>query len=250
MSCLIALTQSGTTDKATAVWSRLNTYATFQAVVTALENILADPMWRPFPLRLQAERNAMIILKNLMPNNVNLAVKAGAIKRWLAWYPFTPTKLAAIKSIKEGNVDDTLMQDILFMLENNPDSRKQLRIAGLMGSSWGETLEDGHFFVVNQRDDPDITPHRRFIDESPEERRLRRRRREAMVLSDGAQPLGRANIIQRRSTGPRAEGPPEQSQIFSDEEIRGMMTANMSHEGSSNQASEDDGGDIIGFSGH
>lgn len=51
---------------------------------------------------------------------------------------------------------------------------------------------------------------RRLRDESAEEQALRRRRREAMVLSEGGRPLGQDNIIQRpvrADTGEIADGP-------------------------------------------
>ena len=41
------------------------------------------------------------------------------------------------------------------------------------------------------------TPSRRFPEGSVEDQALRRRRREAMVLSDGGRPIGSDDIIQR-----------------------------------------------------
>lgn len=224
-------TREDPTDKSTAAMPKLITLPTFHAVVTALENILKDPTWQAPPLRSPPERHAMIILRILVPNAVGLALNAGIIKRWLAFYPFMPTKLVAIKNIKEGHTDDSLMQEIISILENNPDSRKQLRIAGLMGSSWDESRDDEHPFLHTHGRPGliDLRPHRRLMEESPEEQRLRRRRREAMVLSDGAQPLGRENIIQRRNTGPREEDSVEETDSIDDDEAVGEAIAHLSN---------------------
>lgn len=101
------------------------------------------------------------------------------------------------------------MNRILIMLDNEPEGRRQLRKHGLMGSAIGETPDDedgegGVLFENGRRAGVRSVmthyplPGSRVHDESPEEQALRRRRREAMVLSDGPGPLGSEDIIPGR----------------------------------------------------
>jgi hypothetical protein len=103
--------------------------------------------------------------------------------------------------------DDHLMSSIFSALSSHPDGIKQLRKHGLMGSMIEENDQD-------EDDDDDADSDvwmvdadeaggsfgrspRRIQEGNVEEQAQRRRRREAMVLSDGVQPIGSDDIIQR-----------------------------------------------------
>lgn len=177
-------------------------YPTFHSLVTALENCLKDSNRPDYVKRLPAERHAMWILSTLLPHDVSLALKAGIVKRWLARYPFGRTEAEtheAIRKLRMWLTDDRIMADIVTVLENHPEGRKQMRLAGLTGSSIGESEDDDDRKTGM---DDEIVVVRRRRNDTPEERRIRRRRREAIVVSDGRQPLGRGDIIERWGTGP------------------------------------------------
>ena len=137
------------------------------------------------------------------------ALGAGIVSRWLANYPFCggsvseTRKIEAVQQLKTWNTEDTLMCDILSMIDCAPEGRKELRKHGLVGSAIGETDdEEGDTLMVGGEDTAgfsigSIARGRRVREESIEEQALRRRRREAMVLSEGGRPLGRDDIIQR-----------------------------------------------------
>ena len=101
--------------------------------------------------------------------------------------------------------DDAVMSSIFGTLTTHPDGIKQLRKFGLMGSMIEENDHDdndddddddaeGDVWMV---DGDETSSSRRFQEGSAEDQALRRRRREAMVLSEGGHPLGRGDIIQR-----------------------------------------------------
>lgn len=112
--------------------------------------------------------------------------------------------------------DDAVMSSIFGTLTSHPDGMKQLRKYGLMGSLIEENDHDDEGHGDDDDDDDDDadsdvwmvdgedtagphldSPSRRHRESSAAERALRRRRREAMVLSEGGRPLGRGDIIQR-----------------------------------------------------
>lgn len=106
--------------------------------------------------------------------------------------------------------DDAVMSAIFGTLTTHPDGIKQLRKHGLMGSMIEEDDEEDEDDEDDIYDDGDVRMtngddtagnnygrSRRHQGRSPEEQALRRRRREAMVLSEGGRPIGREDIIQR-----------------------------------------------------
>ncbi len=146
----------------------------------------------------------MYILSWLLAQNIYLGLEAGVVKRWLAHYPFGRNEAEtheAIKKLRSHNSDDAIMSEIIFRLWEHPMGKKQLRLAGLIGSSIGESRdEDGGMFDGEQSPPFEAVVARRRAREDATEQRIRRRRREAIVVSDGAQPLGRDDIIQREDS--------------------------------------------------
>ncbi|CAG7972478.1 unnamed protein product [Penicillium nalgiovense] len=209
----------------TSICSRLADIPTFTAIINCLCNLLEEhvektsttnspilPKTRPM-----GEKKALNILNVLLPENIPGALEAGIISRWLCRYPF-PCAVAepsrrrdVVILMKTWWSDDVVMSSIFSSLSSHPDGIKQLRKHGLMGSMIEENDHDDDDDDDDDDGDSDVwmvdagdaggsfgrTPSRRLQEGSPEEQALRRRRREAMVLSDGGRPIGNDDIIQR-----------------------------------------------------
>jgi hypothetical protein len=163
----------------------------------------------------EPEKFALQLLWHFAFSETQRALRAGLVSRWLAHYPFggpnTPEsrRVKIVTDLRRDRTEDQEMNRILSMLDNEPEGRRQLRKHGLMGSAIGETPyddegQDGLLFERGWRAlIRSVMPHyplpgSRVHEESREEQALRRRRREAMVLSDGAGPLGSEDIIPGR----------------------------------------------------
>ncbi|KAL4883637.1 hypothetical protein BJY04DRAFT_215991 [Aspergillus karnatakaensis] len=208
----------------TSVCSRLQDLSAYTAVVDCLCNFLNEHVEQTsetispiFPrTRPLGEKKALNTLNILLQENIPAALEAGVVSRWLANYPF-PCALTepsrrqdVVILMKTWWSDDTVMSSIFATLSSHPDGAKQLRKHGLMGSL---LEENDHDEVSDDNDEDDEEsdvwmvdgedtagsrqiPGRRPRERNPEEQALRRRRREAMVLSDGRRPLGNDDIIQ------------------------------------------------------
>lgn len=197
--------------------ARLQDLPTYTALVDCLCNLLDEhveetsttvshifPKTRPL-----GERKALHVANAIVPEDVSAALEAGIVSRWLCKYPF-PCAVAkpsrrqdVVLLMKTCFSDDPLMSSVVSTIASHPDGVRQLRKYDLMGSMIEENDQDeddvdSDVWMI----DGDGTAgarrfsERRFPEESPEEQALRRRRREAMVLSEGGRPLGNENIIQ------------------------------------------------------
>lgn len=154
----------------------------------------------------------MNTLNILLPENIAAALDAGVISRWLAKYPF-PCAVAEpsrrqdlVLLMKTWWSDDAVMSSIVSTLSSHPDGAKQLRKYGLMGSMIEENTQDddedhdSDIWMAHGEDTAGVRAFaaagRRVREESPDEQALRRRRREAMVISEAGRPLGNESIIQ------------------------------------------------------
>lgn len=198
--------------------TRLRDLTTYTALVNCLCNFLEEhgeqtsatnspilPKTRPV-----GEKKALQILNILLPENVPSALEAGLVSRWLSKYPFPCTltepsrRRDVVTLMKTWWSDDTVMSAIFGTLTTHPDGIKQLRKHGLMGSMVEENDQDddddadSDVWMVDGEDTAG-SPRQlsRLQGGSVEEQALRRRRREAMVLSEGGRPLGSDDIIQR-----------------------------------------------------
>ncbi|KAL4802889.1 hypothetical protein BDV18DRAFT_163413 [Aspergillus unguis] len=208
----------------TSVCSNLKDIQTYTALVDCLCNFLdehvektSDTISPIFPrTRPLGEIKAMRTLNILLGENVSAALEAGIVSRWLANYPF-PCALTepsrrqdVVILMKTWWSDDAVMSSIFATLSSHPEGAKQLRKHGLMGSMLEENDHDEVSDNEDEDEESDVwmvdgddtagstrrTPARRLRERNPEEQALRRRRREAMVLSDGRRPLGHDDIIQ------------------------------------------------------
>lgn len=207
--------------------NRLVDLPTYTAVVDCLCNFLEEhteetsttkspilPRTRPL-----GEKKALSILNNILGENVPAALEAGVVSRWLSKYPFPCTakdeskRRNVVLLMKSWWSDDMTMSAIFSTLTSNQDGIVELQNHGLMGNVLEELDEyagdDEEYDAryedtgsdIFMTDGEDTAGARRWSgprlrDGSIEDQALRRRRREAMVLSEGGWPLSRDNIIQ------------------------------------------------------
>jgi hypothetical protein len=201
----------------TAVCSRLKDLSTYTALIDCLCNFLEEhveetsttdspilPKTRPL-----GEKKALSILNLILRENIPAALEAGVVSRWLSKYPF-PCALTkpsrrqdVVILMKTWWSDDTIMSEIFSTLSSHPDGTKQLRKYGLMGSMMEENdhdddEEDSDVWMIDGEDTAGSRrlSGRRLHGGTAEEQAVRRRRREAMVLSDGVHPLNNDDIFQ------------------------------------------------------
>jgi len=209
----------------TSVCTRLRDLPAYTAIINCLCNFLDEhtevtyPTTSPVLARTRplGEKKALQILNILLPENIPAALEAGIVTRWLTKYPFPcaldePSRRQdVVILLKTWWSDDTVMSSIFSNLTSHAEGIKQLRKHGLMGSMLEEENEqdddddddddgDSDVWMVDGEDTAGSyrgSSSRRPQDGNAEEQALRRRRREAMVLSEGGRPLGRDDIIQR-----------------------------------------------------
>lgn len=226
---------------AIAARSSLNKRETYEAIIDCLSNFLPSHQKQDWPCneytnfrtRTQAEKDALTVLGRILPYNMSQALSAGIVSRWLAKYTFCGSsapetrKIEAVQQLKTWNTEDTLMCDILNMIDCEPEGRKELRKHHLVGSAIGETDDgEGDTVMIGGEETAglvmsSITRGRRIREESIEEQALRRRRREAMVLSEGGRPLGRDDIIQRDNVVSDEDVEQDYERLIEDEARRG-----------------------------
>ncbi|MCJ1391719.1 hypothetical protein MMC18_004584 [Xylographa bjoerkii] len=198
-----------------------HSFATMKLIITCLcdmtnkNNACQEGQDTNFEERQKPEKDALYILySGICNNNTREALRAGLVNRWLAEYPFggpkspESRKVEIVQSLRTSRSDDYMMNRILLAVDSEPEGRKQLRKYHLLGSVIGETPDDdddGDIFMIGGEEVAGHSSARlrhqgsRIHEESLEEQALRRRRREAMVISDDGAPLGRDNIIQGQS---------------------------------------------------
>jgi len=199
-------------------WEKLNVPKVYSAIVTSLEYSLTDIQRDPydkefdnFDFRDSAERLCLVVLHRLAndfgPEGI---VRSGFVHRWLAKEPWGNTE----KEIQENFQDamqrsSTTLAEIIMRVYQRLPGRRQLVKAKL--------LPEKRLFDDSDEDDEDIDIRmingestagefslelsltegvRRSREQSAEERHLRRRHREVMVLNDGSQPIGDDDIIE------------------------------------------------------
>lgn len=158
-----------------------------------------DTDWK---LRTPAEQHALFALDALCMARLADALAAGLVTEWLAGFPFggpdadTARRRAVVRRISAHQTDDERLASIIVVVSCAAEGRKQLRAVGLIGSVTEEKElggwpgEDEYNDYVMPRD------HRRHRDESEGEMATRRRRRQAMVFSEGGGPVTRENIYE------------------------------------------------------
>jgi hypothetical protein len=203
------------TDTSLAGIEQLNKSSVYSAVVTALKYSISDyhhdaydKDFDDFDFRDPAERLALLTVHCLILEfGVSGFVKAGLIPRWLAKEPFGETDAE-----KQDNVMNLLRRGntlsyIVLRLIKDPRSLAQLKVAGLVHQSLDIINDKIDVRMINgegtagEMEAPDMDflegSTSRVREQSIEEQNRRRRHREAMVLNDGSQPIGRESIYER-----------------------------------------------------
>jgi hypothetical protein len=178
--------------------------------------------------RPQGEKKALNTLNIILGENIPAALEAGVVSRWLAKYPFPcaaqdeSRRRNVIPLMKTWWADDAVMSSIINTLSSHQEGEKQLRKYGFMDSRISENTHviyndddgdddgddgggdgDSDVWVIDGEETPGPTAWlgRRMQEGSAADQALRRRRREAMVFSEGGRPLGRDDIIQPHRNG-------------------------------------------------
>ena len=161
-----------------------------------------------------------------------VALRAGLITRWLKAYPFAEDKRATqevfLKLLKlhsdlspreRGRQDkmDSKLPSLIYILVHNAEARKQMRYVGLLSSSFDEHFVGDDAIMYNGSETAGELPRwaQNRRSSTLDQERARRARREAMVIGDEGQPLGRDNIF----------GPVEHSQIGTPHDSEEVATA-------------------------
>lgn len=157
---------------------------------------------------------AIIILALLLQHDNQCALRAG-FAEWLVNYPFggdcpVEWKQKIIADIMTAHYEDTPMYIIITFAVANDEVRAILLKHGLIGdvkNLIGAYEDDfGCAWCIRSDGTVESLMNIRLRDaqgvreESMEERALRRRRREAMVLGETGRPIERGDIIERRNT--------------------------------------------------
>lgn len=214
--------------------SKLSNPQTYNALVTSLVFCLTDtpqaeydPDYDDFDSHDINERLCLIILHVLVLNfGIESAITAGFVTRWLVKLPWGDTQerqAHLVDLVKRRNT----LSDIICQVINNRTGMVQLREAGLVGrglDGFDDTIDvrmvNGES-TAGEMDQPDMSflegPQggTRLREQSVEETILRRRHREAMVLNDGVQPIGRDDIFEREDEESRSASDDRQRELRS-----------------------------------
>jgi hypothetical protein len=196
--------------------TELSTTKVFRAIVTCLAHCVNDvphnnydKEFDNFDFRDPVERFCLLVLFRLIIEfGSEEIIKAGIVPRWLAKEPWGNTE----KEIQENFrhcYHNTRLSDLILRIAHHPRGLGDLVKAKLMDTS------DTTFFprpklisdnnTAEEQDLSDLGHTEggpRIREQSAEERHLRRRHREAMVLNDGVQPIGVSDIIEREYMSP------------------------------------------------
>lgn len=174
---------------------------------------------RPCANRKEPIFRAIVILAVLLQHDNRCALRAG-FAEWLVSYPFggdctIEWKQKIIADITTGYYEDPLMYIIITFAIANDEARAELLKHGLIGNvkdvigayedEFGYAWCIGSDGTVESTMNIRLRNAQRIREESIEERALRRRRREAMVLGEMGRPIERGDIIERRNTNERDE---------------------------------------------
>jgi hypothetical protein len=167
--------------------------------VSARRHHVPDTDWK---LRTAAEQHALVALEALCVARLADALAAGLVTQWLAGYPFggadadSARRRAVVRKVTAHQTDDDRLASILVIISCAAEGRKQMRAAGLIGSVIEEKEHGGWPGDDEYNDYVMPRGHRRHRDESEGEMATRRRRRQAMVFSEGGGPVTRDNIYE------------------------------------------------------
>jgi hypothetical protein len=187
--------------------TKLNNPKVFSAIVACLAKCVND--FDNFDFRDPAERFCLSVLFRLTnefgPDEI---IKAGIIPRWLAKEPWGSTEKEIQENFKHC-YQNMRLSELILRIAHDPQGLADLVNAKLMDTSdttffpsskivIDDNIEGEH--GLNDLSLMEGVP--RIREQSAEERHIRRRHREAMVLNDGVQPVRVSDIIEREYLSP------------------------------------------------
>lgn len=153
-----------------------------------------------------AEKLPLMFITQLMQKyGPEQVVHAGFVEKWLAKQNWGDTPEERERNFSQYIYKQNRIVEIILKIQQCATGREALVKAGLMPKN---VLSEGFglFATVHIEseivDGDGVEPTPRYLEQSPEEQRLRHRHREAMVLNDGTRPLDRSDIIQREHNTP------------------------------------------------
>lgn len=194
----------------------LNSPKVFRTIVACLAHCVRDvphPSYDKefdnFDFRDPVERFCLLVLFRLtIEFGSEEIIKAGIVQRWLAKEPWGSTEKEIQENFKHC-YSNMRLSELILRIAHHPRGLGELVKAKLIDNS------DSTFFqrsrgniedsAVGENGLSDLTLTEggpRLREQSAEERHLRRRHREAMVLNDGVQPIGVSDIIEREYESP------------------------------------------------
>lgn len=194
-----------------------NLHAQFHAFETSFRDTpetSATDSRRYYPNRKDSIFRAIFVLAVLLQHDTRCALRAG-FAEWIVNYPFggdcpIEWKQQLIVDIRRRYYDDHPMYVIVTFALVNDEVRAKLLKHGLIGNvqdvlgpsvdEFGSAWCVGSDGTIVWTKNIDLRNAPRGTEESIEERALRRRRREAMVLGETGRPIERGDIIERRDT--------------------------------------------------
>jgi hypothetical protein len=193
--------------------TELDRQKVYSALVTCLTHCIDDvphekydKEWDNFEYRDPVERICLLVLFRLTgefgPEGV---IKAGIIRKWLVREPWGSTEKERLENFRHC-YREMRLSELILRIAHDPRGLELLVEAKLMDTT------DRTFFPrpINTRENvlsdmSLVEGGLRPREQSVEERHLRRRHREAMVLNDGVQPIGVSDIIEREYESPVEE---------------------------------------------
>jgi hypothetical protein len=196
--------------------AELNSPKVFGAIVTCLARCVKDvphnqydKEFDNFDFRDPVERFCLLVLFRLTTEfGSEEIIKAGIVPRWLAKEPWGSTEKEIQENFKHC-YHNMRLSELILRIAHHSRGLGELVETNLMDTS------DTTFFPRPKMISEDSTAGEhglsdlglteggpRIREQSAEERHLRRRHREAMVLNDGVQPVGVSNIIEREYMSP------------------------------------------------
>jgi hypothetical protein len=186
---------------------RLRDVPTMHALVGAMQYFVKNPS----PITTASETRAIKTLSVLIQYNTEAAIEAGVIEKWLGQVKWGDTPQEAREQLNkywQWTPRDNDMYLILSALNRSPEGQKQLAMYGILELDPDRNAyydgDDAFETEIEEALDSlgleTSTVRRRTPTATEDERNIRRWRRNAMVISDGTEPIGQNDIIQRRNT--------------------------------------------------
>lgn len=197
--------------------TELNTPKAFGAIVTCLARCVEDVPhskydgeFDNFDFRDPVERFCLLVLFRLtIEFGSEEIIKAGIVPRWLAKEPWGSTEKEIQENFKHC-YNHMKLSELILRIAHHSRGLADLVKANLMDTSDATFFPPPKIIIIddnttgaNGLSDLGLTEGvPRIREQSAEERHLRRRHRQAMVLNDGVQPVGVSDIIEREYMSP------------------------------------------------